>query len=239
MTRKRTITDHRVTVVLPAFGPDVPAQVRGYVHELARWQDADGHATVSRRQLAEGMGVCARTVTRWHRAAERLGLVARVDGGHRGKMQTVRLLCTNPETPAERDTRRKARAKHAMRRRRRQVTMDAARRHVDPDARRRHDEREAAMAVRFPEIGAARFAVSNRVTPLAHITTHGDAGAPNRDAPALRAYGYGPTPAESKAYSDAGIAVEPKPDTGISPEVLAFRAAMRERAAVARRKAKW
>lgn len=110
------LIDARVTTILPKLGPGVTAQVARYLVALAAWQTADGLATVSRRQLAGEIGVSERTVARWHADAERLGLVARIDGGWRGKVQTVRLLVTNPFGIRE----RRAQRAHARGRRKRQ-----------------------------------------------------------------------------------------------------------------------
>lgn len=112
------LVDHRVTAVLPKLRPGVPLPVRAYLLALAAWQTADGLATVSRRQLAADLDVDERSVTRYHAAAERLGLVARIDGGFRGTVQTVRLLCVNPWGVAA----RKAASAHAAARRKRQET---------------------------------------------------------------------------------------------------------------------
>lgn len=182
----RSRVDHRVTVMLPAFGPDVPARVRGYVHELARWQTAEGMATVPRKTLAGGLGCSVRTVQRLHRDAERLGLVARVAGGRRGHTQTVRLLCTNPETATERETRRKATAGQARARRIRQARNDAARRGHDANARARHAQRDRAASDRLMRVLDAYDAGDltaipglNRETQPTPLTTHGEAGAPH------------------------------------------------------------
>lgn len=215
----RAVVDHRVTVVLPAFGPKVPARVRGYVHELARWQTEEGMARVCRRQLAAGMGVTERTITRWHREAERLGLVARVDGGHRGRVQTVRLLCTNPESPTERRTRRKAQAKHALNRRRRQD--------VNRVKRARRAAREAAI-VEMDRLAAEHFHVDERATRVAPITTPSDAGATTATP---RPFGPMATPAESRAI--------PAADPAQPFDPVAWRAQMAARGRAARRRSKW
>lgn len=119
-----TTFDARVTIVLPKLTAAVPPVVRAYLTALAAWQTADGLATVSRATLATELGVTERTVQRWHASAEALGLVARVAGGYRGRVQTVRLLCVAPFSPRE----RRARNAHAAARRRRQAGIVAKQR---------------------------------------------------------------------------------------------------------------
>lgn len=117
------LLDQRVQLVLPKLGKGISAQVARYLCALAAWQTPEGLATVSRSQLAAELGCTERTVQRWHQQAEQLGLVARVDGGWRGRVQTVRMLCMNPFTQLE----RKARSAHAAARRRRQLLNRKAR----------------------------------------------------------------------------------------------------------------